>query len=85
MYCPSASDVNRAVDLAARYKFRMKLVVGADGWKAAALIVKKKLNVVLSPRLAYWETDPHTHQEVRRFGAGGFRSRISGTPRPAVR
>lgn len=72
VYCPSASDVNRAVDLAARYKFRMKLVLGKDGWKAAALITGKKLQVVLSPRLAYWETDPRSHREVRRFGAGPF-------------
>ena len=72
VYCPTASDVHRAVDLSETYKFRMKLVVGADGWKAADLILKKKLEVVLSPRLSYWETDPRSHREVRRFGAAPF-------------
>lgn len=72
VYCPTASDVHRAIELAEAYTFRMKLVLGRDGWKAAAEIAKRKLEVVLAPDLAYWETDEETHEEVRRFGAGPF-------------
>jgi imidazolonepropionase-like amidohydrolase len=36
VYCPTASDVHRAIDLADTYKFKIKLVLGRDGWKAAA-------------------------------------------------
>jgi imidazolonepropionase-like amidohydrolase len=72
VFCPSASDVHRALELAETYKFRMKLVLGRDGWKAAGEIAKAKLEVVLPPELAYWETDEDTHEEVRRFGAGAF-------------
>jgi imidazolonepropionase-like amidohydrolase len=72
VFCPSASDVHRALELAEAYKFRMKLVLGRDGWKAAGEIAKAKLEVVLPSELAYWETDEDTHEEVRRFGAGAF-------------
>jgi imidazolonepropionase-like amidohydrolase len=72
VFCPSASDVHRALELAETYKFRMKLVLGRDGWKAAGEIAKAKLEVVLPPELAYWETDEDTHEEIRRFGAGAF-------------
>ncbi len=66
VYCPTASDVHRAIDLADTYKFRMKLVLGRDGWRAAEEIAKRKLEVVLAPELAYWETDEDSHEEVRR-------------------
>ncbi len=72
VYCPTASDVHKAVELAETYKFRMKLVLGPDGWKAADEIAKRKLEVVLAPELTYWETDEEKHEEVRRFGAGPF-------------
>jgi imidazolonepropionase-like amidohydrolase len=68
VYCPTASDVHRAIDLSDTYKFKMKLVLGRDGWKAAAEIAKKGLEVVLDPELEYWETDEERHEEVRRFG-----------------
>jgi imidazolonepropionase-like amidohydrolase len=68
VYCPSASDVHRAIDLAETYKFKMKLVLGRDGWKAAGEIAKKGYEVVLDPDLEYWETDEERHDEVRRFG-----------------
>jgi imidazolonepropionase-like amidohydrolase len=70
VYCPTASDVHRAIDLAETYKFRMKLVLGRDGWKAAEEIARHKIEVVLDPQLAYWETDEERHEEVRRFAAG---------------
>jgi len=72
VHCPTASDVHRAIELADTYKFRMKLVLGRDGWKAAGEIAKRKLEVVLAPELAYWETDEETHEEVRRIAAVPF-------------
>ena len=68
IYCPTASDVHRALDLAETYKLKVKLVLGRDGWKAAAEIAKKGVDVVLDPELEYWETDEERHDEVRRFG-----------------
>jgi imidazolonepropionase-like amidohydrolase len=68
VYCPTASDVHRAMELADAFKFKAKLVLGRDGWKAAADIAKKGYEVVLDPELEYWETDEERHEEVRRFG-----------------
>jgi imidazolonepropionase-like amidohydrolase len=70
VYCPTASDVHRAIDLAETYKFKAKLVLGRDGWKAAAEIARKGYEVVLDPELEYWETDEERHEELRRFGGG---------------
>jgi imidazolonepropionase-like amidohydrolase len=72
VYCPTASDVLKAVELSETYKFRMTLVLGRDGWRAADEIAKRKLDVVLAPELAYWETDEEKHEEVRRIGAAPF-------------
>jgi len=68
VYCPTASDVHRAMELAETFKFKAKLVLGRDGWKAAAEIAKKGYEIVLDPELEYWETDEERHEEVRRFG-----------------
>jgi imidazolonepropionase-like amidohydrolase len=72
VYCPTASDALKAVELAETYKFRAVLVLGRDGWRAAEEIAKRKLDVVLAPELAYWETDEEKHEEVRRVGATPF-------------
>jgi imidazolonepropionase-like amidohydrolase len=72
VYCPTASDVLKAVELAETYKFRLVLVVGRDGWRAAEEVAKRKLDVILAPELAYWETDEEKHEEVRRVGATPF-------------
>ena len=69
VYCPTASDVHRAVELSETYGFKIKLVLGRDGWKAAAEIAKKGLEAILDPDLEYWETDEDLHDEVRRCGA----------------
>lgn len=69
VYCPTASDVHRALELADAYHFKLKLVLGRDGWKAAAEIAAKNVEAVLDPELEYWETDEERHEEVRRFGA----------------
>lgn len=72
VYCPTASDVIKAVELSETYKFRMVLVLGRDAWKAAGEIARRKLEVVLAPDFAYWETDPETHEEVLRVGTEVF-------------
>ncbi len=69
VYCPTASDVHRAIDLADAFGFKMKLVLGRDGWKASAEIAKRGLDVILDPDLEYWETDEEAHEEIRRSGA----------------
>jgi imidazolonepropionase-like amidohydrolase len=72
VHCPTASDVLKALELAETYKFKAVLVLGRDGWRAADEVAKRKLDVVLSPELAYWETDEEKHEEVRRLGAPPF-------------
>ncbi len=72
VYCPTASDVLKALELSETYKFKAVLVLGRDGWKAAEEVAKRKLDVILAPELAYWETDEEKHEEVRRLGAPAF-------------
>ena len=72
VFCPTASDVHRAIELSETYKFKMKLVLGRDGWKAAEEIAKQKLDVILAPEVAYWETDDEKHEEVRRSGVAAL-------------
>jgi len=67
VYCPTASDVHRALELADASGLKVKLVLGRDGWKAAAEIARKGVDVILDPDLEYWETDEERHEEVRRF------------------
>lgn len=69
VYCPTASDVHRAIELTENSGIKIKLVLGRDGWKAAAEIAKKGLEAILDPELEYWETDEDRHDEARRFGA----------------
>lgn len=66
VYCPTASDVLRAIELSKKYKFRMKLVLGRDTWKAADDIAKEKLDVILPADMIFWETDEEKHEEVLR-------------------
>ena len=66
VYCPTASDVLRAIELSKKYKFRMKLVLGRDTWKAAADIAREKLEVILPADMIFWETDEEKHEEVLR-------------------
>lgn len=66
VYCPTAADVLKAIELSKQYKFKMKLVLGRDTWKAAGDIAKEKLEVVLPPDMIFWETDEEKHEEVLR-------------------
>jgi imidazolonepropionase-like amidohydrolase len=69
VYCPTASDVHRAIELSEASGMKIKLVLGRDGWKASAEIAKKGLEAILDPELEYWETDEDLHDDVRRCGA----------------
>jgi len=66
VYCPTATDVLRAIELSKQYKFRMKLVLGRDTWKAAPDIAREKLEVILPGEMIFWETDEEKHEEVLR-------------------
>lgn len=69
VYCPTASDVLKAIELSEAFGFKAVLVLGRDGWRAAPEAAKRKLDVILAPELSYWETDEEKHEEVRREGA----------------
>jgi imidazolonepropionase-like amidohydrolase len=69
VYCPTASDVHRAIELSESAGFKIKLVLGRDGWKASSEIAMKGLEAILDPELEYWETDEELHDEIRRCGA----------------
>jgi imidazolonepropionase-like amidohydrolase len=66
VYCPTSADVLRAVELSRKYKFKMKLVLGRDTWRAAEDIAREKLEVILPPDMIFWETDEEKHEEVLR-------------------
>lgn len=66
VYCPEAADVVKAIEIAAAYKLKVKLVLGSNTWKAAEDIAKAKLEVVLPADCVFWETDEERHAEVRR-------------------
>lgn len=72
LYCPTDSDVVRAVDLIDAHKLKAVLVLGAGCYKTASLIARKKLSVVLDPQLVTWETDEDQEKEIRRFSPTYF-------------
>ncbi|MCW3099387.1 MAG: hypothetical protein JWL77_5005 [Chthonomonadaceae bacterium] len=65
LYCPTDSDVVRAIELIDARKLKTVLVLGPDCYKTAPLIAKKKLSVVLDPQLISWETVEDKDKEVR--------------------
>jgi len=67
VYCETAADVPRAIQLADEYKFDLVLVLGEDCWKAAKLIAERKLPCILPPQLETWETNEATHEEERKI------------------
>lgn len=72
VYCPDAASVLKAIELSRQYKFKMKLVLGWDAWKAADEIAKEKLEIVLDPTITYWDTDEERHEEVLRVAPAAF-------------
>jgi imidazolonepropionase-like amidohydrolase len=63
IYCPTAADVLKAIEIHDKHKLDTVLVLTPDCYKAAAAIAKKKLPVILDPRLITWDTDEQTNTE----------------------
>lgn len=60
VYGQSPSDVMRAQKLSEKYGYQSIYVIGPECYKAADLIAKKKLNIILDPELFYFEKNPVT-------------------------
>jgi len=67
VYCPLASDVVRALQLIKHYKFRAVLVLGPRTYRAAPLIKKAKVPVILPPNVVFLEEDEFTGKKTRRI------------------
>ncbi len=66
VYCPTASDAIRAIDLIREFKLRAVLVLGEQTWRAAPHIGKAKLPVILPPDIVFFEQDPVTAEVNQR-------------------
>jgi imidazolonepropionase-like amidohydrolase len=63
IYCDRASDVPKAIEIQKTHDLNAVLVLSPDCYKAADLIAKSKLPVVLDPELIVWETNEQTNEE----------------------
>jgi imidazolonepropionase-like amidohydrolase len=54
--CPKAMDVSRALDLVKTYGLKATLILGSECHKAADLVAKAKIPVILGPGLEHVET-----------------------------
>ncbi len=63
IYCPTAADVLKAIEIHDTHKLDTVLVLTPACYKAAGAIAKKKLPVILDARLITWETDEQTNDE----------------------
>jgi len=63
IYCPKAADVFKALEIQKTHKLDAVLVVKPECYKAASLIAKNKLPVILDSQLITWETDEQTNAE----------------------
>jgi imidazolonepropionase-like amidohydrolase len=63
VYCPEASDVAKAFLLADEYKLKIVPVLGPRCYKAADLLAKRGLPVILDSALVVWETNEDTETE----------------------
>jgi len=72
VYCPTAADVLRAIELRKVFGLEMILVLGVDGYKAAEAIKRAKLPVVLDAALVHRERDPETRREIEHCSAAEF-------------
>ena len=63
IYCDRAADVPKAIEIQKTHGLKTVLVLGLDCYKAAGLIAKSKLPVVLDSRLVIWETNEQTNEE----------------------
>lgn len=63
IYCDGAADVPKALEIRQTHKLNTVLVLHPDCYKAARLIAKSKLPVILHPQLVIWETNEDTNAE----------------------
>lgn len=63
IYCPQAADVVKALEIHDTHKLDTILVLSPNCYKAAPLIARKKLPVILAPQLITWETNEQTDAE----------------------
>jgi imidazolonepropionase-like amidohydrolase len=63
IYCPTAADVPKAIEIIKTQKIEAVLVLGPDCYKAAALLAREKLPVILDPQLVVWKTNEETNEE----------------------
>jgi len=63
IYCSRAADVPKAIEIQKTHELNTVLVLGPDCYKAAGLIAKSKLPVVLDSQLIVWETNEQTNEE----------------------
>ncbi|MGB2863052.1 MAG: amidohydrolase family protein [Sedimentisphaerales bacterium] len=63
IYCDRAADVPKAIEIQKTHELNTVLVLGPDCYKAAGLIAKSKLPVVLDSQLIVWETNEKTNEE----------------------
>jgi imidazolonepropionase-like amidohydrolase len=64
--CATAGDVVQALRLAKEFGLKMKLVLGPGTWRAADLVKKSGLPVILKASVILRETDPDSGKEVER-------------------
>jgi len=60
IYCETAMDVVQATRLTTQFRLKTILVLGNDTYRAAELIAKSRLPVILSPTLVFWKTNNRT-------------------------
>ncbi len=65
IYCENAMDVGQAVRLIDEFQLRPLLILGNDCDKAADLIRKRNLPVVLDSNLVFWRNIPRTRSEEK--------------------
>lgn len=63
IYCDRAADVPKAIEIQKTHELNTVLVLAPDCYKAAGLIAKSKLPVVLDSQLIVWETNEQTNEE----------------------
>ncbi len=63
IYCDRAADVPKAIEIQKTQELNTVLVLSPDCYKAAGLIAKSKLPVVLDSQLIVWETNEQTNEE----------------------
>ena len=67
VYCERAADVPKAIEIHQTHKLNVVLVLSPDCYKAADLIARSKLPVILDPQLIVWETNEQTNEEEMKI------------------